>query len=94
MIWFSNPIAVEETEVAKLKLGAIADDKPVRLTIELPAAVHRDLVAYGHALARETAQDAIEPAKLVGPMLARFMATDRAFAKLRRARATASSESC
>jgi hypothetical protein len=31
--------------VAKLKLGAIADDKPVKLTIELPAAVHRDLLA-------------------------------------------------
>jgi len=29
-------------------------------------------------------QGAVEPAKLVGPMLARFMATDRAFAKLRR----------
>jgi hypothetical protein len=36
-------------------------------------------------LARETGQSAVEPAKLVGPMLARFMSTDRAFAKLRRA---------
>jgi hypothetical protein len=71
--------------VAKLKLGAIADDKPVKLTVELSAALHRDLVAYGHALARETGQGVVEPAKLVGPMLARFMATDRAFAKLRRA---------
>jgi len=70
--------------VAKLKLGAIADDKPVRLTIELSAALHRDLVAYGQVLAGETGQGTVEPAKLVGPMLARFMATDRAFAKLRR----------
>ena len=70
--------------MAKLKLGAIADDKPVKLTIELSAALHRDVVAYGQALARETDQDVVEPAKLVGPMLARFMATDRAFAKLRR----------
>jgi hypothetical protein len=31
--------------MAKLKLGAIADDKPVKLTVELPAAVHRDLLA-------------------------------------------------
>jgi hypothetical protein len=38
--------------MAKLKLGAIEDDKPVKLTIELPAAVHRDLVA-AEALARE-----------------------------------------
>ena len=42
--------------MAKLKLGAIADDKPVKLTIELPAAVHRDLVAYAEALGRETGQ--------------------------------------
>jgi hypothetical protein len=69
----------------KLKLGTIEDDKPVKLTIELPAAVHRDLVAYGNALARETGHGAIEPAKLIAPMLARFMATDRAFAKQRRA---------
>jgi hypothetical protein len=52
----------------------------VKLTIELPAAVHRDLVAYGNALGRETSQEVVEPAKLIGPMLARFMATDRAFA--------------
>jgi hypothetical protein len=70
--------------VAKLKLGATADDKPVKLTIELPAAIHRDLVAYGNALGRETGQGVVEPAKLIGPMLVRFMATDRAFAKLRR----------
>ena len=40
--------------MAKLKLGAIPDDKPVKLTIELPAGVHRDLVAYAAALGRET----------------------------------------
>jgi len=70
--------------LAKLKLGVIADDRPVKLTIELPATVHRDLVAYGQVLARETGQGAVEPAKLIAPMLVRFMVTDRAFAKLRR----------
>ena len=70
--------------MAKLKLGAIDDDKPVKLTVELPAGIHRDLVAYGQVLARETGQGAPEPAKLIAPMIARFMATDRAFAKLRR----------
>ena len=74
--------------MAKLKLGTILDDKPVRLTVELPAAVHRDLVAYAEALGRETGQAHVEPAKLIAPMLARFMATDRAFAKLRRTVAT------
>lgn len=70
--------------MAKLKLSVIEDDKPVRLTIELPATVHRDLVAYTHALGREMGQDAVEPVRLIPPMLVRFMATDRAFAKLRR----------
>ena len=71
--------------MAKLKLGAIADDKSVKLTIELPAAVHRDLLAYAEVLARETEQGITEPTKLIVPMLARFMATDRVFAKIRRA---------
>jgi hypothetical protein len=70
--------------MAKLKLGAIPDDKPVKLTVELPADVHRDLAAYTDMLARETGQSIPDPAKLVAPMLARFMATDRAFAKTRR----------
>ena len=70
--------------MAKLKLGAIADEKPVKLTVELPAAVHRDLLAYANALARETGQPIADPLKLVAPMLARFMATDRAFAKAQR----------
>jgi len=71
--------------MAKLKLGAIADDKPVKLTIELPAPVHRDLLAYAEILARENGQSVHDPAKLIAPMLARFMATDRAFARSRRA---------
>ena len=72
-------------KMPKLKLGAIADDKPVRLTVEIPAALHRDLVAYAQVLGRETGQSIAEPAKLIAPMLARFMATDRTFAKMRRA---------
>lgn len=66
----------------KLKLSAILDDTPVKLTIELPASVHRDLVAYGEALGRDGGR-AVDPAKLAPPMLARFMNTDRAFARLK-----------
>jgi hypothetical protein len=75
--------------MAKLKLGAIIDQKPVKLTVELPAAVHRDLLAYAEALARESGQAIADPSKLVAPMLARFMATDRAFGKARRMRQSA-----
>ena len=71
--------------MAKLRLGAIPDDKPVKVTVELPAEIHRDLVDYAQVLGRETGQSIAEPAKLIAPMLARFMATDRTFAKMRRA---------
>lgn len=69
--------------MAKLKLSEILDDTPVKVTIELPAAVHRDLVAYGQALAGEGGR-AVEPPKLIPPMVSRFMATDRAFARMKR----------
>ena len=92
MTFPSNLTAAEEVVLAKLKLGAITDDKSVKLTLELPAALHRDLIDYGQVLARQTGQGAVEPAKLVGPMLARFMATDRAFAKLRRTVVSGNSE--
>ena len=69
--------------MAKLKLSAVGDDRPVKLTVELPGAVHRDLVAYAEVLARQNGQK-IEPAKLVAPMLPRFMASDRAFVRARR----------
>lgn len=70
--------------MTKLKLGPLADDKSVKLTIDLPTAVHRDLVAYAEALARETGQPVGPPAKLIVPMIERFMATDRGFLKARR----------
>jgi len=74
--------------VAKLKLGALEDDKPVKITVELPAAVHRELLAYAEVLAQETGRPVSDPVKLIPPMIARFMATDRGFLKARRARST------
>ena len=68
----------------KLRLGVIESDKPVKLTIELPASVHRDLTAYAQAHASETGQAAPEEAKLIPAMLARFMAADRGFARFRK----------
>ena len=70
--------------MTKLKLGPLLDNKPVKLTVELPAAVHRDLVAYAEALGRANGQRVSDPAKLIVPMIERFMATDRAFAKARK----------
>jgi hypothetical protein len=71
--------------MTKLKLSAIPDDRPFKVTVELPGAVHRDLVAYAEVFAQEHGQQ-VEPAKLVPSMLARFMSTDRAFVRARRAK--------
>jgi hypothetical protein len=70
--------------MSKLKLGPIDDNKPVKISLELPAAVHRDLVAYAEVLAKETGKSVGDPAKLITPMIERFMATDRGFARARR----------
>ena len=71
--------------MTKLKLGPLPDDKPVKVTMELPASLHRDLVAYAEVLARESSQPAADPVRLIVPMLQHFIATDRGFAKARRA---------
>ena len=68
--------------MAKLKLGPLSDDKPVKVAVELPAQLHRDLIDYAALLADGGAP--IEPARLIVPMLERFIATDRGFAKARR----------
>lgn len=70
--------------MAKLKIESLVDEKPVKLNVELPASVHRDLIAYAEAVAAESGRPISDPAKLIVPMLARFMATDRAFTRSRR----------
>jgi hypothetical protein len=74
--------------MAKLKLGAVETDKPVRVSIKLPAPVHRNLLAYADALAAATKQEPLKPDKLIPAMIEQFMATDRGFAKARKQAAT------
>ncbi|PBB23965.1 hypothetical protein CK228_24445 [Mesorhizobium sp. WSM4312] len=70
--------------MAKLKLAAITDDRPVKITVELPAPLHRDLVRYAEILGREVGQPSADPLRLIAPMLERFIATDRGFAKAKK----------
>ncbi|MGR4890697.1 DUF2274 domain-containing protein [Sphingopyxis sp. LARHCG72] len=73
--------------MSRLRLGPIADDKPVKLTIELSGAVHRDLLAYADAHAKATGlSQPLSPEKIAVPMIERFMATDRGFARARQQR--------
>jgi hypothetical protein len=64
----------------------VPDEKPVRLAVELPAALYRDLQLYTDAIARAKDGKAPDPARLVVRMAQQFMAEDRAFLKLRRQR--------
>jgi hypothetical protein len=69
--------------VTKLKIAAIEDDRPISLTVRMPASTHRDLIAYAEILKRESGKP-VDPTSLIFAMLTRFMATDRAFARARR----------
>jgi hypothetical protein len=66
--------------MTKLKLMRLVEDKPVKLSIELPGAIHRDFQPYAEALAKQSGQ-AQNSLSLIAPMLARFIATDRAFTR-------------
>src|SRR3546814_5617517 len=46
----SDPRASKSGTMTRLKLADLADEKPVRLTIELNARLHRDLAAYAIAM--------------------------------------------
>lgn len=73
--------------MTQLRLGPVADDKPVKLTIELPGTLIRELKAYGDVHARLNDQaDPLPPERLIPPMIERFIASDRGFARARRQR--------
>ena len=45
--------------MAKFKIAALSNDKPVKVTIEQPASVRADLQAYAEALAQDSGQPVI-----------------------------------
>lgn len=57
--------------MTKLRISTIPDSRPVKLTIELPAEIHRDLLLYAELIsgkAGETA-DAIPDAARLVPLM-------------------------
>jgi hypothetical protein len=60
--------------MSKFKIGAFADNRPVAVTMRLPAPVYRDLTAYAELLKQEASQPSIQNS-LIAPMLEQFMAT-------------------
>jgi hypothetical protein len=70
--------------MTRLKLGPIRDDKPVRLTIVLPAELAELLRAYAQAVGSGNPGKPVTPECIVPPILDRFIRTDRAFMRTRR----------
>lgn len=70
--------------MTRLKLADLADEKPVRLTVEVSARLHRELLTYSAVLNGGDAKGAPPPERLIPPMIERFIAADRSFAKTRR----------
>lgn len=70
--------------MTKLKLDDVIENKPIKMTIEFPAEVYADLLDYAAVISEGKKEARPKPDQLVVPMISRFMATDRAFAKERR----------
>lgn len=71
--------------MSKLRLGPIEEDKPVKVTVEIPGALMRDLGDYAVIHAKLTGlASPLPPERLIAPMIERFIGADREFGKQRR----------
>ena len=70
--------------MTRLKLADLADEKPVRVTVELSSRLHRELVAYAVAINGGETKGAPTVERIIPPMLERFVSSDREFAKVRK----------
>lgn len=68
----------------KLKIGPLADQTPVKLSISLPPALQADLEDYAAIYQRAYGQNA-KVAELVPNMLQAFLASDGGFRRARKA---------
>lgn len=69
--------------MTRIKLADLADEKPVKLSVEVSAKLHRALQDYAVALNCGETKGAPPPERLIPPMIERFIASDRSFAKTR-----------
>ncbi|OHD04125.1 DUF2274 domain-containing protein [Sphingopyxis sp. OPL5] len=74
--------------MSKLRLGPVVEERPVKLTVELPGSLVRDLADYAAIHARLNGlATPLAPEKLIAPMVGRFIGSDREFSKQRRRKA-------
>lgn len=70
--------------MTRISLADLSDEKPVRLTVEIPARVHRELHAYCAALNQGETTGAPAPERVIPIMVERFIASDRSYARHRK----------
>lgn len=71
--------------MTKLRLGPIAEEKPVKLTLEITGELMREIVDYAQVHAKLTGlASPLPPERIIPAMIARFIAGDREFSKQRR----------
>ncbi|KTE02541.1 hypothetical protein ATE68_06890 [Sphingopyxis sp. H038] len=77
--------------MTRLRLGPIVEEKPVKLTLELPGDLIRELAQYASVHAKLTGLAApLPPERIIPAMIGRFIASDREFSKQRRRSTNAS----
>jgi hypothetical protein len=54
--------------MTKLKIESVLDEKPVKITLELPADLDRDPRAYAELIKVESGRSVSDPARLTAPM--------------------------
>jgi hypothetical protein len=69
--------------MTKIQLAKLVYEKPVRMVINLPADLHKELVAYGVIVAEGSEYESIEPTMLIVPMIECFLSGDKTFKKIR-----------
>lgn len=71
--------------MSKLRLGPVVEDRSVKLSVEVPGPLMRELSDYAAVHGRLNGlSEPIPPEKLIPPIVERFIAGDREFSKQRR----------
>ena len=71
--------------MTRLRLGPIVEEKPVKVTLEMPGSLMREIGDYAIVHAKLTGLAApLPPERLIPPIVERFIASDREFSKQRR----------
>ena len=70
--------------MTRLRLGPIVEEKPAKLTLELPGDLYRELTQYAAVHAKLTGLAApLPPERIIPAMIGRFIASDREYRKAR-----------